>query len=61
MPSQRNILPILLLGRTVRNIGTITVGPVTVTMAPNKKAISQLIPRAKCAKGAAITQVTNAP
>ena len=37
IPSQRKILAKFVFGRTVLSIGTITVGPVTVTIAPNKK------------------------
>ena len=61
MPSQRNILAKLDFGCTVRNIGTITVGPVTTTSAPNNMAIAQSNPSKKCAAGAIHAQVINAP
>ena len=45
IPSQRKILAKLDLGCTVRNMGTITVGPVTTTNAPNSIAIDQSKPK----------------
>ena len=39
MPSHFKILAMVLLGRTLRNNGVMTVGPVTQTSAPNSKAI----------------------
>ena len=44
MPSHRSVLAMRAFGRTVRNIGAITVGPVTQVSAPNSKATSQLKP-----------------
>jgi hypothetical protein len=61
IPSQRKILAILMLGLTISSIGTITLGSVTVTMAPNKNAISHAMPIAKCAVGAATIQVIRVP
>ena len=42
IPSQRKILAKFVFGRTVLSMGTITVGPVTVTMAPNRKDSCQV-------------------
>ena len=44
MPSQRRSLAIRSFGRTERSIGSITVGPVTTMMAPNRKDNSMLKP-----------------
>ncbi|MNI63198.1 hypothetical protein D3C73_1185530 [compost metagenome] len=41
MPSQRRMLAIEAFGRTTRNIGTITVGPVTSVRLPKRMASSQ--------------------
>ena len=41
MPSQRNIFEMVAFGRTVLSIGTITVGPVTTIIAPNKSDSDQ--------------------
>jgi hypothetical protein len=41
MPSQRSSRATLALGRTLRSNGTITVGPVTTTRAPNSSASSK--------------------
>jgi len=45
----------------VRKSGPVTVGPVTVRMAPNRAAKGQLKPAAQCPAAAASTQVTSAP
>ena len=41
IPSHRSTLATEATGRTVRNMGTITVGPVTTISAPNRVATSQ--------------------
>ena len=41
IPSQRRMLATCVVGRTLRSIGTITVGPVTTVSAPNRIASSR--------------------
>ena len=61
IPSQRRIRPTCAVGRTVRSIGTITVGPVTTMMAPNSIATRQSKPIRKWLAVPTITQVTSMP
>lgn len=55
MPSQRKMWAMRLLGLTVRSIGTITVGSVTTTRAPNNR----LSPQSKATSQCVVAAVTN--
>ncbi len=61
MPSQRRIPAMLRVGRTVRRIGMITVGPVTTMMAPNSRAKSSCRSNNAMAASAISHQVATAP
>ena len=61
MPSQRSNRDTLLTGRTLRSSGTITVGPVTTTKAPNSSAISSGSSRKYQVAVVTTAQVTRAP
>jgi len=61
MPSQRRILASFETGLTERSKGAITVGPVTIEMAPNSSAISHEISSTQCAVRVPIVQVTMEP
>lgn len=61
MPSQRRMLATLALGRTVRSSGMITVGPVTVTSAPNSSASAGGRSMKNQAAAAMISQLSSAP
>ena len=61
MPSQRRMFDTAAFGLTVRNIGTITVGPVTTVIAPNRKAICQERSRVNRVARAVMTQVLSMP
>ena len=45
MPSHLRTLPLVPVGRTKRSSGPITVGPVTLRMAPSSRAMLQFSPR----------------
>ena len=61
IPSQRRVFATASVGRTVRSIGTITVGPVTTTRAPNSSAMPGARPTTKCAAALTTPKVTSAP
>ena len=61
MPSQRRMLATARVGRTACSIGMITVGPVTVMIAPNRKASGQFIPTTQCASPATRIQMMSTP
>ncbi|MCY1180061.1 hypothetical protein D9M73_204890 [compost metagenome] len=61
IPSQRRMFAIADFGRTTRNIGTITVGPVTSVRVPKRIASGQSNPSSQWVASAITSQVTSAP
>ena len=61
MPSQRRMLAIFAVGRTVRSIGTMTVGPVTTITAPNRVATCHDESVSQSVASVATTQLTSVP
>ncbi|MNZ99189.1 hypothetical protein D3C78_1185030 [compost metagenome] len=61
MPSQRRILAMVDFGRTTRNIGTMTVGPVTRVKVPNRIASNQSKPSNQWVAKVMMIQVDRAP
>ncbi len=61
MPSQRSTLATFLLSFNMRNMGTITVGPVTTTSEPNNNDNSQGKSSNQCVAKAMVIHVTAIP
>ena len=61
MPSHFRILEMVLLGRTLRSSGIITVGPVTQTNAPNSSAIKGSMSNNRYVDSATMAMVITTP
>ena len=61
IPSQRRMLPTAREGLTALSIGMITVGPVTVMIAPNRMASVQSMPMNQWAMQVTATQIITTP